>query len=235
MAQTKRKTASPEKQSAYSYYFDITRPSCCDLTAEKWQAIAKNLNAKGIKAFFGIYETISYGENWKSVRLKKTVAGEGWLILGPFDSSSAAQNILGKLQKLLPNNNAPGEEDERTGGLGGGATSDPQTWRIGMYNISGFRTNQAVQTNPPKAEQAGVIKGVIVEVTGGASWFGIVIESGGVKYTIQLDGNSGRVETQTGDVETVGNLVRVAFKDKEKRADGTYFLNATSVIEIKKR
>lgn len=234
-AQTKRKSAAPEKQPAYNYYFDITRPSCCDLSKEKWQQIAKNLNAKGINAFFGIYETTRYVKiGWKSVRLTKTTAdGEGWLILGPFASEAVAKTALGKLTKLLPNNNAAGEEDERTGGLGGGATTDPQTWRIGMYEINGFKTKEPVQTQKPKVLSAGIIKGVIVENTGGANWVGVIVESGGVKYLVQLSGSSGGVKTQTGDVETIGNRVRIAFKDKEKMPDGGYFLKATSITQLK--
>lgn len=231
-AQTKK--SSPRGNQTSGYYLDITRPNCCNLTDERWQEIATALKAKRVPAFFGIYETLQYGESWKPVRLKRTVSNEGWLILGPFSSPAIALKVLQRLPNLLPNNYTDGE-DERAGGVEAGPTRDSETWQIGLYQISGFRTEDPVQTQTPKVRQAGVIEGIVVEKIGGMNWFGIVIESAGVRYTIQLDGNSGGVETQTGDVETVGNRVRVAFKDKEKRSGGGYFLRATSVVEIKKR
>jgi hypothetical protein len=226
-AQTKQKNSQAKREQSFSYYLDITRPDCCALAEDEWQEIAENLKAKGIPTFFGFYKGINYRDSWKSVRLTKTVIGEGWLILGPFDSAANASTILQKLPLLLP------KHGDKFNGVQPGPTRDAQTWQIGIYQIGRFKTNLPIQTQKPKVKEAGTIEGVVVETTGGANWFGIIIESGGVKYTIQLDGNSGGVKTRTGDVETVGNRVKVTFTDKEKMPDGSYFLKATSVAQIR--
>lgn len=131
------------------------------------------------------------------------------------------------MPKLLPK----GFDDFN--GVEPGPSGYPQTWQIGMYQISGFKTNLPVKTQKPETPQAGVIVGTVVETVGGMSWNGIIVESEGVKYTIELDGNSGRVDTQVGDIEKIGNRVRVYYKQKRKLSGGEYFLNATSVIQVK--
>lgn len=118
------------------YYFDITRPRCCDISPKEWQRIAANLKAEGVPAFFGLYDVVSYKENWKPVKLRRTPVNKGWLILGPFDSEAGALKVLHNLPRLLPNHMA--NEDERRKGVEKG--DYPQNWVIGMYQISGFKT-----------------------------------------------------------------------------------------------
>ena len=210
-----------------NYYFDITRPSCCELSHQNWKKIATNLKAQGIPAFFGVYETLNYGENWRPVKLRRTSPSEGWLILGPFNSVSGAEKILNRLPKLLP------KHGDQFNAVQSGPTSDSQTWQIGMYQIKGFKTRLPTENQKPKVLKSGTIEGVIVETIGGANWFGIIVESNGVRYSIQLDGNSGGVNSRVGDVETVGNRVRITYKDIRKENDGTLFLNAIRIIQLK--
>jgi len=45
-----------------------------------------------------------------------------------------------------------------------------------------------------------------------------------------LGGNSGGVRSQVGDVETIGNRVRVSYKTKRRETNGSYFLDATRTV-----
>jgi hypothetical protein len=214
------------------YYFDITRPDCCALSEQEWQRIAIKLKTTGIPTFFGIYDVMNYRENWHPVKLRRTQPNEGWLILGPFDSEASALKALYRLPKILPNRMAG--EDERRNGVETGPTGDSQTWRIGMYQINGFKTSLPVPVQRARVLQSGTLEGIIIENIGGANWTGIIVESQGVKYTVQLDGLSGGVKSQVGNVDTVGNRVRITYRDKRKENDGTYFLDATRIVQVKK-
>jgi hypothetical protein len=214
------------------YYFDITRPDCCRLSDRDWQRIALSLRAKGIPTFFGIYDVLNYREHWRPVRLRFSQSRAGWLILGPFSSEASALKALHRLPKLLPNRMEG--EDEREGGVQSGPTSEPQSWQIGMYQIQGFKTRLQVDTQKPEVLTPGRIDGVIVDKLEGANWWGIVVESKGVRYNIQLGGNSGGVKSQVGDVEKIGNRVRVFYKMKRKENDGTYFLDATRIEQTRR-
>ncbi len=215
-------------QSTAQFYLDIDRPDCCRLTAENWQSIARILRRKRISGFFGSYSILDYREAWHPVELKKTAGEEdGSLILGPFASSKVAEKALLQLPKLLPTMG----DDFR--GIEAGATDEAQTWRVGMYQITGIKTQMPVAATPPVNRSAGTIEGTIVETTGGANWFGIIVESSGVKYLIQLDGNSGGVKSTAGDVETVGNRVSITYRNKQTRTDGSYVLEATRIVQIK--
>lgn len=90
------------------------------------------------------------------------------------------------------------------------------------------------QTSRQTLSRSKTIEGVVVEKVEGAQWYGIVIESRGVKYTIQLAGKSGGVKSQVGDVETVGNRVRVSYKSKGRQSDG-YWLDATRVVQVRNK
>jgi hypothetical protein len=108
-----------------------------------------------------------------------------------------------------------------------------------MYQINGFKTRLPIGTQKsevlkPEVLTPGTLEGVILEKVGGASWYGIVVGSKGLRYTVQLGGNSGGVKSQVGDVETVGNRVRVSYKNKRKENDGSYFLDATRVAQIRR-
>lgn len=225
-------TAQSQRRNAPKFYFDITRPDCCALSEREWQRIAVKLNAAGIPTFFGLYDVLNYRENWRPVKLRRTRPNEGWLILGPFDSETNALKALYRLPKLLPNGMAGG--DERRDGVETGPAGDHQTWQIGMYQINGFKTSLPVQVQKPKVLKSGTLEGVIVEKLEGANWWGIVVESQGTKYSIQLGGLSGGVKSQAGDVETVGNHVMITYKGKRKENDGTYFLDATRIVQVKK-
>jgi hypothetical protein len=218
---------------AVRYYLDITRPDCCRLSDRDWQRIAATLKEKGIPTFFGLYDVLTYREPWRPVRLRRSPPDEGWLILGPFDSAASATNALNRLPRLLPNR--MGGEDERRNGVEPGSTGDRQTWRIGMYQLSGFRTSLPIQVQKPQIiHQAGTVEGVIVEKNEGASGYGITVESRKVIYYVYLAGNMGGVKTQIGDVDTVGNHVRVTYKSKRKVNDSTYSLDAIRIVQIKK-
>lgn len=80
-----------------------------------------------------------------------------------------------------------------------------------------------------------MLEGVIVEKVEGANWCGIVVEAKGLRYTVQLGGNSGGVKSQNGEVETVGNRVRITYRTKRKENDGSYFLDASRVVQIRSR
>jgi hypothetical protein len=217
---------------ATRYYFDITRPDCCALSTRDWQRIAAQLRTAGIPTFFGLYDVLNYREHWHPVKLRRTQPSEGWLILGPFDSEATALQALNRLPKLLPNRMAGG--DERRNGVEAAFGGYPQTWKIGMYQINGFKTSLSTPVQNPKVLQPGIIDGVIVQHIEGANWYGIIVESQGVKFTVQLSGLSGGVRSQVGDVETVGNRVRITYKDKRKENDGSYFLDATRVVQLKR-
>lgn len=90
------------------------------------------------------------------------------------------------------------------------------------------------QTSRQTLSRSKTIEGVVVEKVEGAQWYGIVIESRGVKYTIQLAGKSGSVKSQVGDVETVGNRVRVSYKGRGRQSDG-YWLDATRVVQVRNK
>lgn len=124
--------------------------------------------------------------------------------------------------------------DERGNGVQAGPTRDPQSWQIGMYQIQGFRTRLGVNIQKPEVLQPGTLDGVIIDKLEGANWWGIVVESKGVRYNIQLGGNSGGVKSQVGAVEKIGNRVRVSYKTKRKENNGSYFLDATRIIQIRR-
>jgi len=124
-------------------------------------------------------------------------------------------------------------EDERANGVQPGPTRDPQSWQVGMYQIQGFKARTPVETQSPEMLKPGTLEAVIVENLEGANWWGIVVESKGIRYSIQLGGNSGGVQSQTGDVESVGNRVRVSYRTKRMKTDGSYFLDATRVVQIR--
>lgn len=226
---TKSSAQNRNVTNAAEYYFDITRPDCCALTDTKWRQIATTLNKLGIPTFFGIYDVLNYRESWRPVKLRRTASSEGWLILGPFPSEESALTALRKLPKLLP------KGFDRFNGVETGPTGDRQTWQVGMYQIEGFKTSLPIKVQQSKVLKSGTIEGIIVEKTEGANWWGIIVESQGVKYSIQLGGLSGGVKSQVGDVEKVGNRVRITYKDKRKENDGTYFLDATRVVQVKKK
>lgn len=216
------------------YYFDITRPDCCRLSDKEWQRIATIFRTSGIPTFFGLYDVLNYREHWHPVRLRRTPPDEGWLILGPFDSQTTALKALNRLPRLLPNH-MQGSNETRNG-VQSGPTGDSQTWQIGMYQINGFKTNLAIQVQKPAIiHQPGVVEGVVIEKNEGASGYGVTVESRGERYYVYLAGNMGGVKTQIGDVETVGNRVRIAYRSKRKASDGTYSLDATSIVQIKRR
>lgn len=215
------------------YYFDITRPDCCALSDKEWQKISTTLIKSGIPTFFGLYDVLNYRENWRPVKLRRTQPNEGWLILGPFNSTESATKALYRLPKLLPNRMEGG--DERRHGVESGPTGDPQTWQIGAYQINGFKTSLPIQVQKPRVLKAGTLEGIIVEKLEGANWWGIVVESQGVRYSVQLGGLSGGVKSQVGNVEKIGNRVRITYKDKRKENDGTYFLDATRIVQVKKK
>lgn len=214
------------------YYFDITRPDCCRLSDRDWQRISTTLRAKGIPTFFGLYDVQNYRESWRPVRLRRTQPTAGWLILGPFSSEARALKALYRLPKLLPNRMEGG--DERANGVKSGPTADPQTWQIGMYLIQGFKTRLQVETQKSEVLSPGTLEGIIVDKLEGANWWGIVVESNGIRYNIQLGGNSGGVKSQIGDVDSIGNRVRVSYKTKRTENDGSYFLDATRVVQIRR-
>lgn len=220
-------SASPER-----YYFDITRPDCCRLSDKDWQRIATTLRARGIPTFFGIYDVLNYREHWRPVKLRRTQPSAGWLILGPFDSAASAMRVLQRLPKLLPNR--MGGEDERSRGVQPDPFGYSQHWVIGMYQIGGFKTSLPIGTQKQEVLTPGTLEGVVVEKLEGANWWGVVVESNGLRYSIQLGGNSGGVRSQSGDVETVGNRVRITYKTKRKENDGTYFLDATRIVQVRK-
>lgn len=224
--------AQGRQTSTDQFYFDITRPDCCRLSDKDWQRIGTSLRSKGIPTFFGLYDVLNYKEAWRPVKLRRTQANAGWLILGPFSSESSALSALSRLPKLLPNRMEGG--DERGNGVQAGPTRDPQSWQIGMYQIQGFKTRLVLNTQKPEALTRGAVDGVIVDKLEGANWWGIVVESMGVRYNIQLGGNSGGVRSQVGDVETIGNRVRVTYRTKRKENDGSYFLDATRVEQIRR-
>lgn len=214
------------------YYFDINRPDCCRLSDKDWQRIGTTLRAKGIPTFFGLYDVLNYKEAWRSVKLRRTQPNEGWLILGPFSSEEKALKALRRLPTLLPNRMAGG--DERSQGVQPDPFGYSRRWVIGMYQIGGFKTLLPTGTQKPEVLTPGTLEGVIVDKLEGANWWGIVIESKGVRYSIQLGGNSRGIQSQIGDVETIGNRVRVSYKTQRKNNDGSYFLDATRVVQIRK-
>jgi hypothetical protein len=224
-----RGDSSSQTTTNAQYYFDITRPNCCALTGREWQNVAARLKAKGIPAFFGLYEVLDYREEWNPVRLRKTVAREGWLMLGPFASPEKALQALFRLPLLLP------KKGDTFRGVEEGPTGDKQSWRVGLYQIQGFKTRLSVTVQKARILQAGMLEGVVVERTFGASWLGIIVEANGVKYLIQLGGNSGGVGSIVGDVQTVGNRVRVTYRDKQCESSGECSLDATRVVQIRKK
>jgi hypothetical protein len=144
------------------YYFDITRPDCCRLSVKDWQRIGKSLRAKGIPTFFGLYDVLNHKEAWHPVKLRRTQPDAGWLILGPFDSETQARNVLSRLPKLLPNRMTG--QDERTNGVQPDPFGYKQHWAIGMYQISGFKSNLSIGTNKavalkPETLTPGLFKG----------------------------------------------------------------------------
>lgn len=223
----------PQRSAHHAhYYFDVTRPDCCRLSDRDWQRIAAALRAKGIPTFFGLYDVSNYKEAWRPVKLRRTQPIEGSLILGPFNSEDNALKALHRLPTLLPNRMAGG--DERRQGVQPDPFGYSQHWVIGMYQIGGFKTRLPTGTQKAGVLTPGILEGVIVEKLEGANWWGIVIESRGIRYSIQLGGNSGGVKSQIGDVETIGNRVRVSYKNKRKENDGSYFLDATRVVQIRR-
>jgi outer membrane protein OmpA-like peptidoglycan-associated protein len=210
------------------YYFDIVRPDCCGLSDKQWQEIASALKTSGIPTFFGLYDVLNYKEDWKRVKLRQTQPSEGWLILGPFDSESIALKTLYRLPKLLPNH--LGNGDEREKGVEPDPFGYPKRWVIGMYQIGGLKTSLGIQAQKIKVLQprkGTTLEGVIVEHNESPNWASIVVESKAVKYGILLRGIS-----QTGDVWTIGNQVRITYKTKREENDGTYSLDATRIDQI---
>jgi hypothetical protein len=135
-------TVQAQKRNSVSttkYYFDIQRPDCCRISDRDWQKIVANLRASGIPAFFGLYDVLNYKEAWRPVKLRRTSVGQGWLIIGPFSSEAAAMKALYRLPKLLPNHMA-GEDERRNGVETDAEFGYPQHWKIGMYEIEGFKT-----------------------------------------------------------------------------------------------
>lgn len=95
---------------------------------------------------------------------------------------------------------------------------------IGMYQISGFKTSLAIQAQKLPISQplkGRILEGVIVDHYEYQSWASIVVESEGVKYGISL-----RDVSETGDVFTIGNHVRITYT-KRVRAQ-----NATALIPL---
>lgn len=121
-----------------SYYFDIQRPDCCRISSSDWQQIAVRLRGAGIPTFFGLSDVLNYREPWHPVKLRRTSVAQGWLMLGPFDSESTAIAVLYRLPKLLPNHMVG--EDERSKGVEPDPFGYQQNWRIGMYQITGCKT-----------------------------------------------------------------------------------------------
>jgi outer membrane protein OmpA-like peptidoglycan-associated protein len=215
--------------STTKYYFDIVRPDCCALSDKQWQKIAATLKTSGIPTFFGLYDVLNYKEDWRPVKLRQTPPGEGWLILGPFDSERAALRTLTRLPKLLPNH--LGNGDERVKGVEPDPFGYPKHWVIGLYQIGGFKTSLAVEAQKTKVlrpQRGMALEGTIIERNESPNWPSIVVESGGVKYGVSLRGL-----TQSGDVWTIGNRVKVSYKSKSAERDGTYSLDATRIDQIR--
>src|SRR5713226_5766203 len=74
-------------------------------------------------------------------------------------------------------------------------------------------------------------EGTVVERVEGAQWYGIVVESRGVKYTVQLGGKGG-VASEIGNVTKIGARVRVYYKGFSGDFNGTKAPNATKIIRL---
>lgn len=212
------------------YYLDIVRPDCCSLATAEWEKISATLKTSGIPTFFGGYDVLNYTPTWVPVKLRQTQPSEGRLILGPFASESIAQATLYRLPKLLPNH--LGNGDERVNGVQPDPFGYAGHWMIGMYQISGFKTSLAIQAQKLPISQplkGRILEGVIVDHYEYQSWASIVVESEGVKYGISL-----RDVSETGDVFTIGNHVRITYTKKSPRPerDGTYSLDVTRIVQI---
>lgn len=79
------------------------------------------------------------------------------------------------------------------------------------------------------------LEGTVVEVTGVSRWAGIIVESDGRRYMVQLynfDYPKSGPKVIGGDVMRVGTRVKVEYTRTEPWADNTTALNATRVIKL---
>lgn len=80
------------------------------------------------------------------------------------------------------------------------------------------------------------LEGTVVDTTGGPSWLGIIVSSGGKRYVISLENTrfpKADVKVRRGNIETVGAVVRVTYTEmRAPDVNGDGWLEAISVVEV---
>lgn len=221
------------QSASTKYYLDLDRPSVGYLSHRIWQQIGKNLQKAGVPTFFGKREILDYRQNWMPSKLTRTSYAEGFLMLGPFNSAEQAMTILNRLPNLLPQK----YDGERFNGVQPGPTDTPQTWQVGLFQISGFRSEGgSVQESPKVTDRPTTMDATVIRFNQGASGAGLEVKSKGVEYGFCLFGNCGAVRTVIGDVTKRGSRVRIWYTLKRKNQDGSFSLfDVTKVQLLRKR
>ena len=133
-------SALGQQKSAFAsqtnYYLSLGRPVCCFLSTQEQNIAIRKLKSNNIKVSFGYPDLAEYRGNFptaKTINRKNRV-----LLIGPFVDESEALRILNKLPSILP-------RDEDTSFS---LVTDSFGWKIGLYDILGFRIASRSPSQP---------------------------------------------------------------------------------------
>ena len=124
----------PATRTKTAYYISVGRSNAAQYSKKQWQQVADTFKRNGIPAFFAENESLPLSEQtrgeWLLVKIKRRLKGASAdaLLLGPFDSKTAARAAAEKFPALFSDEGSPLREDY------------DHEWSMGFYIILGVRT-----------------------------------------------------------------------------------------------
>lgn len=140
-AQTRHRT--PIRQSVKAalatrgktaYYISVGRANVAQYSSKRWQKVADTFKRNGIPAFFAESAPLPLAKQirgeWLLVKIKRRLKGAAVdaLLVGPFDSKTAARAAVEKFPALFSDEGSPFTENY------------DHEWSMGFYLMLGVRT-----------------------------------------------------------------------------------------------
>ncbi len=106
-----------------------------------------------------------------------------------------------------------------------------------VFTINGSaqsKNKKSTQKKTQTVSSSGVIEGEVIARQEYMIGFGITVESTGTMYDVPIETRYGSVKKRSGNIDTVGNWVRVRYSRKTPTKTGDFDLEATEIIQINK-